>query len=73
VGKTEADSRYPASPRARGVTLKLLIDECLHTSLVELAHAAGYVADHVIFHHYGPTERRARRAVPLRVGVQVPH
>jgi hypothetical protein len=29
------------------VTVKLLIDECLHTSLVELAHAAGYVADHV--------------------------
>jgi predicted nuclease of predicted toxin-antitoxin system len=29
------------------VTLKLLIDECLHTSLVELAHAAGHVADHV--------------------------
>ena len=30
-----------------GVTVKLLIDECLHTSLVELAHAAGHVADHV--------------------------
>jgi predicted nuclease of predicted toxin-antitoxin system len=29
------------------VTVKLLIDECLHTSLVELAHAAGHVADHV--------------------------
>jgi predicted nuclease of predicted toxin-antitoxin system len=29
------------------VTVKLLIDECLHTSLVEVAHAAGYVADHV--------------------------
>jgi predicted nuclease of predicted toxin-antitoxin system len=27
--------------------LKFLIDECLHTSLVEVAHAAGYVADHV--------------------------
>jgi predicted nuclease of predicted toxin-antitoxin system len=27
--------------------VKLLIDECLHTSLVELAHAAGHVADHV--------------------------
>ena len=27
--------------------MKLLIDECLHTSLVELAHAAGHVADHV--------------------------
>lgn len=29
------------------MTVKLLIDECLHTSLVELAHAAGRVADHV--------------------------
>jgi len=29
------------------VTLKLLIDECLHTSLVELAQTAGHVADHV--------------------------
>ena len=27
--------------------MKFLIDECLHTSLVEEAHAAGYVADHV--------------------------
>ena len=27
--------------------VKLLIDECLHTSLVNLAHAAGHVADHV--------------------------
>jgi predicted nuclease of predicted toxin-antitoxin system len=29
------------------VTVKLLIDECLHLSLVKLAHAAGYMADHV--------------------------
>jgi len=29
------------------VIVKLLIDECLHTSLVNLAHAAGHVADHV--------------------------
>ena len=29
------------------MTVKLLIDECLHTSLVEVAHAAGHVADHV--------------------------
>jgi len=29
------------------VTVKLLIDECLHTSLVEVAHAASRVADHV--------------------------
>jgi predicted nuclease of predicted toxin-antitoxin system len=27
--------------------VKLLIDECLHTSLVELAHAASHLADHV--------------------------
>ena len=29
------------------MTVKLLIDECLHTSLVEIAHAAGHLADHV--------------------------
>ena len=29
------------------MTLKFLIDECLHTSLVQVAHASGYVADHV--------------------------
>jgi predicted nuclease of predicted toxin-antitoxin system len=27
--------------------VKLLVDECLHTSLVEVAHAAGHLADHV--------------------------
>jgi len=29
------------------MTVKLLIDECLHTSLVEVAHAAGLLADHL--------------------------
>ncbi len=29
------------------MTVKLLVDECLHTSLVELAHATGHAADHV--------------------------
>jgi predicted nuclease of predicted toxin-antitoxin system len=29
------------------VTVKVLIDECLHTSLVEVANAAGHVAHHV--------------------------
>jgi predicted nuclease of predicted toxin-antitoxin system len=29
------------------VTVKLLIDECLPTSLVEVAHAAGHLADHL--------------------------
>jgi len=29
------------------VTVKLLIDECLHTSLVEVAHAASRIAHHV--------------------------
>ncbi len=28
---------------------KFLIDECLHTSLADLAHDAGYAADHVIY------------------------
>lgn len=29
------------------MTVKLLIDECLHTSLIEVAHAAGHLAEHV--------------------------
>jgi hypothetical protein len=33
--------------------VKLLIDECLHTSLVELAHGAGDVADHVNYMSLG--------------------
>jgi predicted nuclease of predicted toxin-antitoxin system len=47
LGKTKTDSCNPASPRSCGVTVKLLIDECLHTSLVQIAHAAGHLADHV--------------------------
>ena len=39
--------------------MKLLIDECLHTSLVELAHAAGHVADHVNYLGLGRFERLA--------------
>ena len=27
--------------------MKFSIDECLHTSRVQVAHAAGYAADHV--------------------------
>ena len=27
--------------------MRLLIDECLHTSLLKLAHEAGHTADHV--------------------------
>jgi predicted nuclease of predicted toxin-antitoxin system len=29
--------------------MKFLLDECLHTSLVALAHDAGYIYDHVNF------------------------
>jgi predicted nuclease of predicted toxin-antitoxin system len=35
---------------------KLLIDECLHVSLLELAHAAGHVADHVTYLGLGSTK-----------------
>lgn len=33
--------------------MKLLIDECLHTSLVAVAHAAGHAADHVVHRGLG--------------------
>lgn len=29
--------------------MRLLIDECLHTSLATLAHEAGYACEHVNF------------------------
>ena len=29
--------------------MRFLIDECLHTSLVSVAHEAGYACDHVNF------------------------
>lgn len=32
---------------------KFLIDECLHTSLIELAHAADQIADHVNYRGLG--------------------
>ena len=47
LGKSKANSGNPSSPFTCAATLKFLIDECLHTSLVQVAHAAGYVADHV--------------------------
>src|SRR5579862_605601 len=34
-------------PAASEFHVKLLIDECLHTSLVKIAHEAGHTADHV--------------------------
>jgi predicted nuclease of predicted toxin-antitoxin system len=37
---------------------KLLIDECLHTSLLELAHAAGHIADHVTYLGLGNSKDR---------------
>jgi len=36
--------------------MKFLIDECLHTSLVTLAHDAGHVCDHVNFLGLGGQE-----------------
>jgi hypothetical protein len=38
--------------------VKLLIDECLHTSLVEPANAAGHVADHVNYLGLGCSKDR---------------
>jgi hypothetical protein len=47
LGETKTDSCNLPWPCPCGMTVKLLIDECLHTSLVEVAHAAGHLADHV--------------------------
>jgi hypothetical protein len=47
VGEAKTHSCNSTRPRPFGGTVKLLIDECLHNSLVELAHAAGHAAHHV--------------------------
>lgn len=38
--------------------MKFLIHECLHTSLVQVAHAAGYAGDHVNFLSLGGLKDR---------------
>jgi predicted nuclease of predicted toxin-antitoxin system len=37
---------------------KLLIDECLHTSLLALAYASGHIADHVTYLGLGSSKDR---------------
>ena len=44
---------------------KLLIDECLHASLLELAHAAGHAADHVNYLGLGSSKDRELMALIL--------
>jgi predicted nuclease of predicted toxin-antitoxin system len=47
MGKEEAGPHHRAAPPGGLSVAKFLIDECLHASLVQLAHAAGHAADHV--------------------------
>lgn len=49
MGEKEADPHHPAAPLGGLNVAKFLIDECLHTSLVQLAHAAGHAADQVTY------------------------
>ena len=44
---------------------KFLIDECLHASLLELAHAAGHLADHVNYLGLGSSKDWELMAVVL--------
>lgn len=44
---------------------KLLIDECLHASLLELAYAAGHAADHVNYLGLGSSKDRELMALIL--------
>jgi len=46
-GRSGSQFALPGSVARRPNVAKFLIDECLHTSLVELAHTAGNAADHV--------------------------
>jgi predicted nuclease of predicted toxin-antitoxin system len=47
MGQTRSHQSLAASFHIKGEVVKLLIDECLHLSLVDRAHAAGHAADHV--------------------------
>src|SRR5580658_7628364 len=46
MGQARTATYHKAAPRC---LMKVLIDECLHTSLVALAHEAGHICDHVNF------------------------
>jgi predicted nuclease of predicted toxin-antitoxin system len=47
LGETETVSRGQIRRGGEDIVAKLLIDECLHTSLLKLAHEAGHTTDHV--------------------------
>jgi len=49
MGKEEAGPHHRAAPPGCLSVAKFLIDECLHTSLAQLAYAAGHTADHVTY------------------------
>lgn len=55
MGEAKTGPRFSATSRGLKVA-RFLIDECLHTSLVELAHAAGHAADHVNYLKLGGTK-----------------
>ena len=48
-GQKERRFLRPGMAVPRGATVELLIDECVPTSLVEVARAADHVADHVTY------------------------
>ena len=47
MGQAGSGQGLPASLHISGAIVKFLIDECLHLSLVDCAHAAGHEAHHV--------------------------
>jgi predicted nuclease of predicted toxin-antitoxin system len=47
LGKAEAGTHHSALTGCGKANVKILIDECLHTSLVSTAHSAGHSAHHV--------------------------
>ncbi len=46
--------------------MRILIDECLHTSLTEVANEAGYEAHHVVYRGWAGLKDYERRAIVLR-------
>jgi predicted nuclease of predicted toxin-antitoxin system len=46
--------------------LRILVDECLHTSLTEVANEAGYEAHHVVYRGWAGLEDYELRSIILR-------
>jgi uncharacterized protein (DUF433 family) len=73
MGKAETHPGRALPERGRQGVAKLLIDECVHASLLELAHAAAHLADHVNYLGLGSSKDWELMAVVLEQDYTFPH